>query len=80
MMSSHDLKEYYNSECRFKLKSGQEIYGVIWEVNSIEGTDLYFTSLFNATRIKANNDFELATELGQPMEVDEIIMAERLVS
>ncbi|MBL4704147.1 MAG: hypothetical protein JKY54_06480 [Flavobacteriales bacterium] len=80
MMSIRDLKEYYNSECRFKLKSGQEIYGVLWEVESAKGTDLYYTSLFNATKIRSNNDFQLATEIGQPMQLDEIILAERLVS
>jgi len=79
-MPKRDLKEYYNRECRFKLKSGQEIYGVLWEIESAKGKALYFTSLFNATRIRSNNDFELASELGQPMQSDQIILAERLVS
>ncbi|MFT7612579.1 MAG: small nuclear ribonucleoprotein (snRNP)-like protein [Parvicellaceae bacterium] len=79
-MPKRDLKEYYNRECRFKLKSGQEIYGVLWEVESATGKGLYFTSLFNATKLRSNNDFEMVTELGQPMKIDQIILAERLVS
>ena len=62
------------------LKSGKEIYGVLWEVESSRGKGLYFTSLYNATKVRSNNDFTLATEIGDPMQIDQIILAERLVS
>jgi hypothetical protein len=79
-MFTRDLKEYYNSECRFLLKSGKEIYGVLWEIDTPNGNDLYFTSLFNATKIRSTKDFSLASEIGDLMQIDQIILAEKLVS
>ncbi len=79
-MSTVSLKKYYNTKCRFKLKSGNEIYGVIWEVDTKEGTHHYFTSLYNASKIKSEQDHRLLTQIGDELDVEEIIMAEQLVS
>ncbi len=42
-MTRHDLSLYYNRHCRLRLKSGKEVYGVIWEHDSDENK-LYFAS------------------------------------
>ncbi|TVR39430.1 MAG: hypothetical protein EA392_06705 [Cryomorphaceae bacterium] len=42
-MTRHDLSLYYNRHCRLKLKSGKEVFGVIWEHDSDEDK-LYFAS------------------------------------
>lgn len=75
-----NLRQFYNTQCRFRLKSGKEVYGVIWEVAVSEKSELYFTSLSNAEHVfKAKNDKELSKSIGLPLSAEEIIMAERLV-
>ena len=32
-MSSPELQVFYDRPCRFKLRSGKEVYGVIWAEN-----------------------------------------------
>lgn len=80
-MSTKDLQTYYNTRCRFKLKSGKEVFGVIWEVETANGKNLFFTSLSNAQFvIKAKSDVELASKIGNPLAIEDIILAEKLVS
>ena len=40
-MSSPELQVYYDRPCRFKLKSGKMVYGVIWAYDD----ELIFTSV-----------------------------------
>ncbi|RMG80369.1 MAG: hypothetical protein D6707_06540 [Bacteroidetes bacterium] len=40
-MENNEIFNFLEKPCRFKLKGGKEVYGVIWKENSEE---LYFTS------------------------------------
>ena len=40
-MHRPELKTYYNQPCRFKLRSGKEVFGVIWTENE----ELLFASI-----------------------------------
>lgn len=80
-MSTTDLIPYFNNTCRFKLRSGKEVFGVIWEVVTAEGVRMYFTSLSNAQLVQqAQKDADLAAQIGSPIVIDEIIYAERIAS
>ncbi len=39
------IRDFTHKHCRFKLKSGREVYGVIWEVESGDSCRLYFASV-----------------------------------
>ncbi|MCB0431057.1 MAG: hypothetical protein H6585_10780 [Flavobacteriales bacterium] len=43
-MTSQELAYYMYRVCRFKLKSGKEVYGVIWEDKNLRGEREYFFS------------------------------------
>lgn len=76
------LRRFAHQHCRFKLRSGKEVYGVVWEVEtsdqpSIEGTTrLFFASV---------RDYERLQQKGSPVQVisiapNEIVSVESLAS
>lgn len=82
MEFSH-LRQFAHKHCRFKLRSGKEVYGVVWEVESTDrhgqGQDtkhLFFASV---------RDYERLQREGTPVHVipmrpEEIVWAESLAS
>jgi hypothetical protein len=77
------IRNFYNKHCRFKLRSGKEVYGVIWEVESPERPDmpeggrrLYFASIRDYERLQ----HERAPVQVIPMQPEEIVLAESLAS
>jgi hypothetical protein len=77
------LSSFTHKHCRFKLRSGREVYGVVWEVETAEGgpdgahsTSLYFASV---------RDYERLQQEGSPVQVipmqsEEIVWAESMAS
>jgi hypothetical protein len=80
MELSH-LSAFTHKHCRFKLRSGREVFGVVWEVETCDGSGqptacLYFASV---------HDYERLQQEGQPVQVipmqpDEIVWAESMAS
>ena len=80
-MDVPNIRSFAHKHCRFKLRSGKEVFGVIWEV---EGTDaqgtasgerlLFFTSIRDYERMRTDG----APAQVVPMEAEEIVWAERL--
>ncbi|MCK6640697.1 MAG: hypothetical protein RL007_33 [Bacteroidota bacterium] len=60
--------------CRFKLKSGKEVFGVIWE-NSTVGTSSYFFATLSE-RFDARNK----ANFGMAIDLDDIVGAELINS
>ncbi len=77
------IRSFAHKHCRFKLRSGKEVFGVIWEV---EGTDafgtasgekhLFFSSIRDYERMRTQG----APAQVVPMEPEEIVWAESLAS
>lgn len=44
-MNEQDLKRFFNQHCRFKLKSGKEVFGVIWQDESLRADEVNFASV-----------------------------------
>ena len=77
------IRNFTHKHCRFKLRSGKEVFGVVWEVESTDhsgqGQDtkrLYFASV---------RDYERFLQQGTPVHVipmqpEEIVLAESLAS
>ena len=82
-MELGNIRDFANMHCRFKLRSGREVFGVVWEVESTDhsgqGQDskrLFFASI---------RDYERLQNEGVPVQVivmqaDEFVWAERLAA
>jgi len=76
------LKDHiFNEHCRFKLKSGKEVFGIIWEVRVDNSPAYFFTSASQKEKIEtATNRLELIQELGFELDINDVVMAENLAS
>lgn len=57
--------------CRFKLKSGKEVYGVIWEKPQPEGSSYYFASLSERFNRNYRN-----SSIGMMIQLEDVVGAE----
>lgn len=80
MELSH-LSAFTHKHCRFKLRSGKEVYGVVWEVETSDGSGAPSISLYFASV----RDYERLQQEGSPVQVipmqpEEIVWAESMAS
>lgn len=82
VMDSARLRQFAHQHCRFKLRSGKEVFGVVWEVETSENPGaagskrLFFASV---------RDYEQLQRSGTPVHVipmqpEEIVAVESLAS
>lgn len=76
------LKDHiFNEHCRFKLKSGKEVYGIIWQVRIEDNPAYFFTSASQKEKIETSkNRLELIQELGFELDINDVVMSENLAS
>lgn len=81
-MTVSEAKQYLNKHCIFKLNTGKEIFGVIWEVYVNNTVSYFFASAKEHEILKQTNTSsqELLLKMGQPIKLEDIIFAESLVS
>lgn len=76
-MESVNLHEIAHRHCRFKLRGGKEVFGVVWEVETGEGADtgthLFFASIRDYERLINGASAHVV-----PITPGEILAAERL--
>ncbi len=71
----------FNKHCRFRLKSGKEVFGILWKVNSNGESNYYFTAASLKSRVESShNRFELLQNTGTLIDLSDIILAEKLAS
>lgn len=78
-MDSIQLSNYIDRYCRFKLRSGKEVYGVIWK--NAEGNQVmhYFASAVERLRYKMaeqQHDDETCEKIKTPVDIEEIVTVE----
>lgn len=71
------ILDFAHKHCRFKLRSGKEVYGVIWEVETNESTRLFFASIRDYERAQHDPQRPIAIT---PLPLDEIVHVESLAS
>lgn len=76
MEASH-VRSFLNQHCRFKLRSGKIVYGVIWAEPSGQGKEYYFSTVSEHQRLNARKDFRGISEQHR-VNLEDIIMAERI--
>lgn len=75
-MDSTYLKKYYNKPCKFRLKSGKVVYGVVWADEKERSNKFYFSSAEDYNLIKSRREKHSA--LKTLVNLDDIISAEML--
>ena len=79
MISIHD--HIFNEHCRFKLKSGKEVFGIIWQVRIDDAPAYFFTSASQKEKIESSeNRIEMIREIGFELDINDVVMAENLAS
>lgn len=71
-MKHINLHAIFKRPCKFKLKSGKEIFGVIWQENET----LLFSSLEGYRMILGTNSNQLQNALTTEIQEDDILGAE----
>lgn len=78
------IRPYTHKPCRFKLRSGKEVFGVIWEVETTDKTGvageskrLYFASIRDYERLQQDT---LQPIQVSPVQPEEIMYVESLAS
>ena len=77
-MEKTHLRSYLNQHCRFRLKSGKEVYGVIWEVSNGDKTEYYFSTLNEHNIMIRKADFRGISSSAR-VDLNDIVAAEKLV-
>jgi hypothetical protein len=80
-MKRTDILTYGEQPCKFRLRSGKEVFGVIWETMKQDRVVHYFASAVERMRYKkaeANNDIEACRNLITEVNIEEIVSAEPL--
>ncbi|MBL4652033.1 MAG: hypothetical protein JKY53_04085 [Flavobacteriales bacterium] len=75
-MDNTSLKLYYDRPCKFKLRSGKDIYGVVWKEGDEFKETYYFSSSENYNRIKTKG--AVNSSLKTPVNINDIVAAEML--
>lgn len=73
------FKNFEKQHCRFKMKSGKEVYGVMWEEPENENNyKYYFSSSRDYQRLKAK--LQTALFAVYQLDLNEVVYAERLAA
>ncbi len=76
-MGLPNIREIAYARCRFRLSSGREVFGVIWEEDATDTGELCFATIGDYERLL--QDSERAINV-VPMRPEEILFAEHLAS
>jgi len=77
-MSNNNIRLFLNQHCRFKLRSGKEVFGVIWKVESGNDEQYVFTSISDhQTYLKTKDPSLIDNKLA--VNIEDIILAEKLI-
>ena len=77
-MGLSELQALYNMHCRFKLRSGREVFGVIWEIDTLRDRKLFFASVQDYKRVMSGIPVEKTGVVALPP--DEIMWGQRIAS
>ena len=80
-MERTEFMQYNDTPCKFKLRGGKEVFGVIWE--NTYGSELmhFFSTAADRLRYKIAeqvNDRTACEKLKTPVELQDVVLAEPL--
>lgn len=82
-MKREEVQNFTDRPCRFRLKSGKEIYGIIWEwiKENTGNTEYYFASngdVMRFRRERGNFNIKPEPQIGTYIQLEDIIYAEQI--
>jgi hypothetical protein len=77
-MTRFDFLSYNDRPCKFRLRSGKDVFGVIWEMKVNGALDYRFASLGERFTLPTNTGLQENKNQGQIVNLEEIIHAELL--
>jgi hypothetical protein len=77
-MTRFDFLSYNDRPCKFRLRSGKTVFGVIWESMSNDSQNYKFSSLGERFTIYSNGGLRENKNMGQAVDLEDIIHAELL--
>lgn len=81
-MLAKELDEYFEKPCRLKLKSGKEVFGVVWEEKDhFNNANYFFASSDGYESYKKafqTNDKATCEKIKIPIDIDDVVGAELL--
>jgi len=80
-MKRNEFLSYNDTPCRFKLRGGKEIFGVIWENKYGNELMYFFATAAERTRYKIAeqvNDLSACERLKTTVELEDIVQAKPL--
>lgn len=78
-MSQDYILSYLNQHCRFVLKSGKEVFGVVWQISQNGREQYYFSSVSDHLAFSNSRDLAQAPN-SLPLNLEEIIHVEKIVA
>ncbi|MFT6746005.1 MAG: hypothetical protein ACJAZ2_000343 [Glaciecola sp.] len=76
-MEKFNFKYYEKKPCKFILRSGKEVFGIVWEEDQADSKKYFFSSAVQYMKAKIKSSDELK-QLAYPITLDELIHAELL--
>jgi hypothetical protein len=77
-MTRFDFLSYNDRPCKFRLRSGKVVFGVIWETKVLETLNYRFASLGERFTLQTNSGLWEKKSLGQAVDLEDVIYAEPL--
>lgn len=66
--------------CRFRLRSGREVFGIIWDIKMNGKTKYFFTSASAEKQLSGHVDYIHLNNLGVEIDINDVIFAENIAS
>ncbi len=72
-MNYHEIQSFFNHHCRIKLRSGKEVYGVLWEEMTDTDKAIYFASYIEHKRMMTKQKSEGSQLIPQQVSFEDIL-------
>jgi hypothetical protein len=77
-MTRFDFLSYNDRPCKFRLRTGKDVFGVIWEIKSNEHLGYRFASLGERFTLQTTSGTRENKSIGQVVDLEDILLAEPL--
>lgn len=80
-MEHPKIKDFLNKPCKFRLRSGKDVYGVVWQKSNGTEQEYFFASTGEYRRFSKNilrDDNEYPPQIGLKLNPVEIVDAQYL--
>ncbi|MFI5151568.1 MAG: hypothetical protein ACHQRM_17725 [Bacteroidia bacterium] len=77
-MTRFDFLAYNDRPCKFRLRTGKDVFGVVWETKSNERRTYRFASLGERFTLHTNSGIRENRSVGQLIDLEDILLAEPL--